>query len=92
MDSYYYVTHKTTRDAYDSLVQHFKEDPVHVPTLFFHSKDDPLCDPDAMEMMLAKWRSPLVFAAYFAAGEKNFFHVHYHYYFLLSTPDQAGEI
>lgn len=57
LDAYYRATHKTTKATYDKLVSHFKEDPISVPTLFYYSLNDPMCDSATMEAMIARWQS-----------------------------------
>ena len=54
---YYHITHKVTKSTYNKLVQHFKEEPVPIPTLFFYAENDPVCDTKALEDMINEWRS-----------------------------------
>ncbi|XP_076465189.1 uncharacterized protein LOC143296982 [Babylonia areolata] len=53
---YYDVTYKTTTATYDKLVEHFKKDPIPVPTLLIYSKNDPMCDTLAVEEMVKNWQ------------------------------------
>lgn len=54
---YYSVTQTTTKGTYERLVQHFKDNPIPVPTLVFYAENDPMCDVAAMEKMLSNWKS-----------------------------------
>jgi len=59
MDVYYNMTKEKTRDEYDRLVDHFKTNPITVPTLLYYSADDPMCDLPAIEAMIDKWHKEI---------------------------------
>ena len=54
---YYHITHKTTKHTFNRLVQHLREQPIHIPTLFIYSQYDPVCDTAALEAMISEWKS-----------------------------------
>ncbi|KAK3096940.1 hypothetical protein FSP39_004961 [Pinctada imbricata] len=56
MDTYYNLTKKTTKDTYDKLVSTFKTNPICVPTIFFYSHNDPMCDLPSMQALEQKWK------------------------------------
>ncbi|KAK3602353.1 hypothetical protein CHS0354_013347 [Potamilus streckersoni] len=59
LNAYYDMTRKTTRDQYDALYTFVREHPTVVPTLLLYSLDDPMCDKEMINSMLAMWRKRL---------------------------------
>lgn len=53
---YFSVTKKDTVKFYEKTLTFFREEPLQVPTLFFTSKDDPMCDAPVLEKLVDIWR------------------------------------
>lgn len=74
------LTKPHTVDKYDLFVAFFKEQPILVPTLFFYSHDDPMCNVDSMTSVINMWKK----RGDFVVSEKSWFksvhaaHLRYH--------------
>ncbi|XP_057712358.1 uncharacterized protein LOC130929286 [Corythoichthys intestinalis] len=53
---YFWLFKGSTADVYQRAVRVFASSPVTAPALFFSSRDDALCDPDALDAVVSGWR------------------------------------
>lgn len=53
---YFWLFKSRTADFYSSSIQVFNNSPITAPALFFFCENDALCDPAAVEQIVASWR------------------------------------
>lgn len=56
---YFVVTKSITVDFYELGVKVFRDNQANVPSIFFYSRDDPLCDHNLIDVMVDKWRKKM---------------------------------
>ena len=59
---YFFITKCCTVRAYSDLQYHFKYFPLHIPSLFFYCKNDPMSCEDSIQQIIRLWRD----------GDENF--------------------
>lgn len=52
---YFFLTRSKTVDVFEDMVEKFKKHPAKVPTLFFYSRDDPMCDANTVDELVKSW-------------------------------------
>ncbi|RUS70112.1 hypothetical protein EGW08_022126 [Elysia chlorotica] len=53
--AYFSVTKRSTVRFYEKALKYFREEPLHIPTLFLTSRDDPMCDASVLERLVDIW-------------------------------------
>lgn len=54
---YFFLTRSKTVDLFEEMVEKFKSRPAKVPSLFFYSRDDPMCDANAVDDLVKSWKN-----------------------------------
>ncbi|KAK3096625.1 hypothetical protein FSP39_001854 [Pinctada imbricata] len=58
---YFALFPETTVKFFANGVQYFQEHPAKVPSLFYYSKNDPMCDAELLDELISKWNKNMPF-------------------------------
>ncbi|XP_062571866.1 transmembrane protein 53-A-like [Saccostrea cucullata] len=68
---YFCLTYNHTLKFFERGVDIFIKCPLHIPTLFVYSRDDPMCDAETVDDIIKKWRKEFDFTVSFVCWSKS---------------------
>ncbi|GFO14680.1 Williams-Beuren syndrome chromosomal region 27 protein-like [Plakobranchus ocellatus] len=78
--AYFAATKSKTVRVYEESLKFFREEPLKAPTLFFASRDDPMCDAAVLEKLVEIWKKEHGFPVSIKVWEESAHAQHYIYH------------
>lgn len=69
---YFALSKSVTVDFYEEGLKAFRDHPVRVPSIFYYCKNDPMCDHELIDIMVALWREKLNISVIGVCWETSF--------------------